>query len=203
MPSKSVEFQPGEELVYVARPTMVMSYASLGVLALILLVAGILWDRYREAYIWLVAAIAALPSLITLARRWIFILSNRFELTNRRVILSTGLLSKQSVSSYLEKINNVEYRQSVAGRIFGYGDVIVDTASETGTTVFKGIAKPVAFQRAILAASEPYRGPHPAYAAAPAPSGADRLRDLRKLLDDGLISQAEYDEKRKDLLKAL
>ena len=203
MPSKPVNLQPGEEVVYRARPSMVTSYLSLGALVLILIAAAILFDRFRETYIWLIAALAALPSLFTLVRQWIYRQSNRFELTARRVILTTGLLSRNSVSSYLDKINNVEYRQTLLGRIFGYGDVVIDTASETGTTVFRNISNPVGFQRAILSASEPYRGPRAAHVVAAAPSGADRLRELKQLLDDGIISQAEYEEKRELLLKAL
>lgn len=203
MPSKPVNLQPGEEVVYRARPSMVTSYLSLGALVLILIAAAILFDRFRETYIWLIAALAALPSLFTLVRQWIYRQSNRFELTARRVILTTGLLSRNSVSSYLDKINNVEYRQTLLGRIFGYGDVVIDTASETGTTVFRNISNPVGFQRAILSASEPYRGPRAGHVVAAAPSGADRLRELKQLLDDGIISQAEYEEKRELLLKAL
>lgn len=33
------------------------------------------------------------------------------------------------------------------------------------------------------------------------PSASDRLKELRMLLDDGLITQAEYDAKRAEILK--
>jgi hypothetical protein len=90
--------------------------------------------------------------------------------------------------------------------------VVVDTASKDGVTRFPRIARPVEFKRAILAACEAYRGagplaapaagPAPAAAAA-APSGAERLRQLKALLDDGLLSPEEYEAKRKQLVSEL
>jgi hypothetical protein len=84
--------------------------------------------------------------------------------------------------------------------------VVIDTASESGTTVFRRISQPLEFKRAILGAMEAYRSGHggrmvAAPLATPAgPSGAERMRQLKALLDDGLISPEEFEVKRRQIL---
>ena len=57
---------------------------------------------------------------------------------------------------------------------------------------------------AIVAASEAYRSRRFAPAApAAGPSGAERMRQLKSLLDDGLISQEEFEMKRRKLLEEI
>ena len=84
------------------------------------------------------------------------------------------------------------------------GDVEIDTASETGVSRFSYIANPLELKRTIMVAAEQYRagGGGPAQIAA-GPSGAERLRQLKSLLDDGLISKDEFEVKRRELLTQL
>ncbi len=65
-----------------------------------------------------------------------------------------------------------------------------------------GIAGPIEFKSAILAAADEVRNGRARHAAAPV-SGADRLRDLKRLLDEGLINEAEFAKKRAELVDAL
>ena len=92
-----------------------------------------------------------------------------------------GILARRSVDSRLDKISNVEHRQTLWGRLLDFGDVEIDTASEQGETVFRSIGHPLAFKNAILAAAEQYRsaGRMPLAAAPPAlpaPSGCASSR---------------------------
>lgn len=202
--------QPGEEILYRAHTSRI-SLVPLAILMGALIVAAILIGTLVEsAPGWgtIASLIAAALVGIVLAWKNFVLSSNEYVLTNHRVIQQTGILNKRSVDSRLDKINNVEHRQSVWGRVFGYGEVAIDTASETGTSVFKNVSRPLDFKRAIVATSEQYRAAGrfaaPAFAAAaPAPSAADRLRDLKRLLDDGLISEAEYESKRRQLVQEL
>ena len=59
--------------------------------------------------------------------------------------------------SPLDKINNVEYNQTLAGRIFGYGDVSIQTAAEMGDTTYKFIHHPRLFKDTITHAQEEYK----------------------------------------------
>jgi len=89
---------------------------------------------------------------------------------------------------------------AIWGRLLGYGDVVIDTASETGATLFPGISDPVEFKKAILGAVEAYRQSGATAPAAAVLSPAEKIRQLKKLLDDGLISPQEFEAKRKEML---
>jgi PH (Pleckstrin Homology) domain-containing protein/putative oligomerization/nucleic acid binding protein len=83
-------------------------------------------------------------------------LNQEYVLTNRRVIQVAGVLNKTSMDSSLEKINDARLEQSVFGRIFGFGDLEVLTASEAGISLFRMLINPMAFKRAMLDAKHEY-----------------------------------------------
>ncbi|HEX5718684.1 MAG TPA: PH domain-containing protein [Thermoanaerobaculia bacterium] len=199
------QIQPGEEVVYRAHVTRISLVPWVLGLALVVAGAAIAWQYAPEPTI-LIAA-AALALILAILILWKLLVLRSFEhvLTNRRMIQQTGVFNKRSMDAPLDKVNNVEHWQTLWGRILGYGDVEIDTASEHGATRFKDIARPLEFKNAIVAATEAYRSRRfaPAPAPAVATSGADRLRQLKSLLDDGLISQEEFEMKRQKLLEEI
>jgi len=56
--------------------------------------------------------------------------NNLWCVTNLRVVDENGFFSRHSKESPLDKINNVEYDQSIWGRIFGFGDVDIQTGGQ-------------------------------------------------------------------------
>ena len=133
--------------------------------------------------------------------RDILIWSNRqYIVTNRRVVQISGVFSKNVVDSSLEKVNDVKMSQSFFGRLFDYGDVEILTASEIGVNLFKRIGNPVKFKTAMLNAKEKLGFEEMGVHAQPAediPSMISKLDELRKR---GIISEAEFQEKKSDLL---
>jgi len=195
--------QPGEEVLYRAHPSRISLIPPLVGAALALglgIAASRFVDPTNQALVWIVAGIPALFLVAVAGLRYLRLASREFILTNHRLIRQEGIFAKKSIDSYLEKINNIEYFQTFWGRILGYGDLRIDTANEAEPSEFQKVADPLGFKRAISAAAEAYRSAGVRPLAATAPSGAERLRQLKALLDDGLISQAEFDIKRKQLL---
>jgi uncharacterized membrane protein YdbT with pleckstrin-like domain len=82
---------------------------------------------------------------------------NIWAVTNMRVIDESGFFSRYSKESPLDKINNVEYDQSLWGRMFGYGDVEIQTAAEMGDTTYKMIHYPKLLKDTITHAQEEYK----------------------------------------------
>ena len=200
------QIQPGEEVVYRAHVTRISLVPWVLGLALVVAGAAIAWQYAPEPAI-LIAA-GALAAVLAVMILWKLMVLRSYEhvLTNRRMIQQTGIFNKRSMDAPLDKVNNVEHWQTLWGRMLGYGDVEIDTASEHGATRFKDIARPLEFKNAIVGATEAYRSRRFAPAAPPsqiATSGADRLRQLKGLLDDGLISQEEFEMKRQKLLEEI
>ena len=202
--------QEGEQILFRARPSRVPLLPPLTLAAVALLAGLVGWNQSgQQGWVLALGGVVVAAALIWALARYVELAANQYVLTDRRLLRLHGIVSQSSMDSYLDKINNVEHHQSFWGRIFGFGDVEVDTAAESGAEVFPRIAQPLAFKRAIDAAIIAYRGGAPgrataaAPAAAGAPSGADaaeRIRQLKRLADDGLISQAEFEAKRKQLL---
>jgi hypothetical protein len=82
--------------------------------------------------------------------------NQEYVLTNRRVIQVEGVLNRSSTDSSLEKINDAVLTQSLFGRMFGFGDLTVLTASDSAIDRMKMIRNPVAFKKAMLDAKHEY-----------------------------------------------
>jgi len=128
--------------------------------------------------------------------------SNRqFIITNRRVVQVSGIINKNVIDSNLEKVNDVKMVQSVLGRLFGYGDIEILTASELGVNLFKRIAEPVKFKTAMLNAKE--RIDHENNQSPQAidiPATIIKLDELRR---NGTLTEEEFQQKKSQLLSKL
>lgn len=98
-------------------------------------------------------AIALLP-LASAFWHYLVWLNQSFVMTSRRVIHMNGVFEKQVSDSLLEKLNDIKTDQTLLGRIFGYGDIEILTASEAGISHLSHIAKPLEFKRAMLDGKE-------------------------------------------------
>jgi uncharacterized membrane protein YdbT with pleckstrin-like domain len=197
------QIQPGEEVVYRAHVTRISLLP--WVLGLALVAAGAAVASQIAPEPMLLIALGVLGLILAVMILWKLMVLRSYEhvLTNRRMIQQIGIFNKRSMDAPLDKVNNVEHWQTLWGRLLGYGDVEIDTASEHGATRFKDIARPLEFKNAIVGATEAYRSRRFAPAPSVATSGADRLRQLKGLLDDGLISQEEFEMKRQKLLEEI
>lgn len=123
-----------------------------------------------------------------------------FIVTNRRVIQISGVFNKDVVDSSLEKVNDVKMSQSFLGRMFGYGDIEILTASELGVNLFHEMAEPVEFKISMLNAKEKLgfeeMGVRP-QGDEDIPSLIEKLDGLRK---KGIISEEEFENKKAELL---
>ena len=76
--------------------------------------------------------------------------NEEYVVTTRRVMKTGGVLNKQVTDSSLEKINDAVLRVSVFGRMFGFGDLEILTASEAGISKLRMLRQPDDFKRSML-----------------------------------------------------
>lgn len=127
-----------------------------------------------------------------------------YIVTNRRVIQIAGVFDKDVVDSSLEKVNDVKMSQSFLGRMFGYGDIEILTASELGVNLFHEIDNPVGFKTAMLNARERMGFDNEAGLAVRAPKDIPTLiAELDELRRKGIISEAEFQRKKTELLQKI
>ncbi|RLT24838.1 MAG: hypothetical protein DWI30_00395 [Chloroflexi bacterium] len=73
-------------------------------------------------------------------------------ITNMRMMRFEGVFNRHMVESVLDKINDITLNQTFWGRLFGFGDVTVLTAAESGIQEMRNIAKPLEFKQALFLA---------------------------------------------------
>ncbi len=82
--------------------------------------------------------------------------TSEFAVTDRRVIIKVGLVSRKTVELNLEKVESIGVDQTILGRIFGYGTIVVVGTGGTREP-FPHIADPMGFRRAVNDATEALR----------------------------------------------
>ena len=177
------------------------------------------WIIFAWPLLALFASLAAMPFLdelfanhvpgsviAVIAGIWLGVawLEHRVEehvVTNRRVISRWGIIRRDVYVYPLHRIDSIDVRQGLLGRLLGYGAVEIHTSSEShGTSGRRYIAKPEEWRRHILGAIDNLSGDGTEEREGDG-GEADRLRKLGSLLDEGLISQEEYDRKRSEILR--
>jgi len=148
------------------------------------------------------ALLLALPATL---RWW----NEQYVVTDRRVLRVEGIARKQALDSGLAKINDVRVEQSFVGRLLGFGSLEILTASDASINRLELLPRPLAFKRALMTAA--HQGASAAAratggapgAASPARPAGERLAELEEMRRRGLISDAEYQAKRAEILAAL
>ena len=149
-----------EQILHVTRRHWIV--LALGWLPELLIVAGIvaltaLTLHYVSGRGWLAwgYALIVLP-LISMLADYIGWTTRKFIVTNRRVVQVSGVINKTVVDSSLEKVNDIQLQQRLLGRLLGYGDVEILTASELGLNRFTRLNQPLRFKTELLNAKEAF-----------------------------------------------
>jgi len=138
-----------EHTVFTVRPTLIFVKAGyvaavLGAIALIVLLAMINVPAYISVPVAL--ALLLIPALYHVRRNTV-----RYTVTDSKLEIDTGLIARTTRNIPLSKIQDVTVSASIPQRILGFGDIIVDNASELGgTTVMRNINKPRHYADLIL-----------------------------------------------------
>jgi uncharacterized membrane protein YdbT with pleckstrin-like domain len=137
--------QPGydemERKIFTVRPTLIfikLGYllAALGAIALVFLLAWLAVPAYIA--IPLALLLLLIPAYYHIRRNML-----RYTLTDAKIEIDTGLIARTTRNIPLSKIQDVTVKASIPQRILGFGDLVVDNASdEAGSTVLHNINKP-------------------------------------------------------------
>jgi membrane protein YdbS with pleckstrin-like domain len=130
-----------EQTIFTVRPTLIFiklgyALAVIGGIGLVVLLAMISVPWYIS--IPLALALLLIPAYYHLRRNMV-----RYTLTDSKVEIDTGLIARTTRNIPLSKIQDVTVSASIPQRILGFGDVIIDNASELGgTTILHNISNP-------------------------------------------------------------
>ena len=127
-----------------------------------------------------------------------------FVITSHRLIFRTGVIGKSGIEIPLERVNNVNFNQTVFERILGAGDLLIESGGEEGQSRFSEIRHPDRVQRLIHAQVEEVMKRRAAYSAGAAPAAevdvAEQLERLEAMMQRGTLSPEEFDSQKRKLL---
>ena len=72
--------------------------------------------------------------------------TSEFAITNKRIIIKVGLISRRTLEMNLTKIESVNVNQSILGRMLGYGTIVVIGTGGTKEP-FASISDPMTFRK--------------------------------------------------------
>jgi membrane protein YdbS with pleckstrin-like domain len=148
---------------------------------------------------------ALIPAAIIPLIAWWF---TGYILTSERLITRNGILSRSGIEIPLENVNNVMFSQTLLERVLKSGDLLVESAGESGQSRFSDIPNPEEFQSLLYKTRELRTGGTSGKTPA-TPIGShdidsmDKLERLTQLHRDGVISDEEFADKRRQFLDEL
>jgi len=152
-----------------------------------------------------VAAIVVLITLAVFGARYAKWTTTEFVVTTERVISRSGVVSKNGIEIPLDRINTVFFEQKPFERMLGSGDLGIESAGEGGRQTFTNIRKPSKVQAEIYAQKDGFEMRRLGrIAGAGGSSGpvsvADEIAKLDALRQQGVLTEAEFQAKKIELL---
>jgi uncharacterized membrane protein YdbT with pleckstrin-like domain len=221
-----IDLMPGEEMILASNPHWFYFWkqvaAAFGLVGLLVLM-WTLDDGWLDDALGWITLVAFVVLILDLIYEFIQWQTTRFAITDQRVAYQSGIFRRRGVSIPLNRVNNVNFEQSLIARMLNNGVVTIESAGQTGDSVFENIPNPEQVRTVIFAqveadehrdsdrdaaalakAMRDHVEPAPSATPPPAaPSVQDRLAALDDLKAQGLIDDAEYARKRQQILDAL
>lgn len=149
-----------ESLIYSTRQHWTEMVAEFAILCIIWAIAGVVvWfippgEEWGTIATYVVIGLAILASL----KWWLIPLlkwrSTLYILTTKRIYKRSGFLSKTGRSIPLVRVNDVSFRASLWERIWRYGTLTIQSASEQGFMTLKHVPDPEGFKARIYRAAD-------------------------------------------------
>ncbi|HVM39184.1 MAG TPA: PH domain-containing protein [Acidimicrobiia bacterium] len=193
----------GEEIAFDLRPHWwyFAKHGVAGVLVIALVWGVLQLDGDARSVGWWVFAVVAVVWAVWLTAALLSWMYTHFVVTSDRLIWRTGVLSRQGREIPLERVNDITFHQTLWERIIGAGDLMIESAGEQGQQRFTDIGHPDRVQQEIyrqIEANERRTASYSREATIP-----EQIEHLARLRDQGIVTEAEFEAKKRDLLSRM
>jgi uncharacterized membrane protein YdbT with pleckstrin-like domain len=137
-----LNLSPGERVIFQGHPSWraILGFYLKGIL--VAAIAGVLFKLFGagSGTVFLVVLVAI---GVTVLAGFVKRVATTYTITDRRLNIKRGIVSREVQETRLERVQNVNYSQSVYQRVMQIGDVDFDTAAgDDYNFVFAGVADP-------------------------------------------------------------
>ena len=204
----------GEKLVLDLRPHIVFLAPAAAAFAVAVIGSLVTWavmGETAETFLNWVRLAAVLFTGLWLLFEWVKWYTTNFVLTTDRIITSEGFIAKKGMEIPLDRVNTVIFNQSVFERMIKAGDLGIESAGEQGSQHLTDIRRPDVVKNEIyrqIEANENRKvdrirtgpGADPTQVQGGAPSIPEQIDQLAELHQRGVLSDAEFQRKKAELL---
>jgi len=194
----------GEDVILDLEPHWSTLAKPVAVLVVVLAAAIAIFVVVNNDVASVIAGVVLVVTIGWVALRVIRRRNTLFVLTTDRLLYRSGIISKHGKEIPLERVNDIAFHQSVFERLIGTGDLSIESAGAQSRETFSDIPKPSGVQNEIYRQMEARANRQADRAAGrrdlSVPEQLDKLDDLRQR---GVITQAEFDAKKQQLLDRL
>ncbi|HYT13192.1 MAG TPA: PH domain-containing protein [Candidatus Nitrosopolaris sp.] len=170
------ELLPGENLVLKTHQHWIVLVKALVIPVVVLIVAAVVDFTVKSGtgiphFRTIVTLAAVAIALLWLIVVWIRWQSVAYTLTDQRIKIESGVFGRASKIIPIDRIQDCTTKQTLFGRMLGYGRVEVDAAGAQGAEVLDHLPQPGTFRDQVFVQSERRRGGAPSAPAPVNPSG--------------------------------
>ena len=199
--------QEGEEIVEERRQHIVTLLEPVAAF-LVVIVLGAFAARLinprngtTNGYISWAAVAAPLIPVVWFVWRWLKWRSTMFVITTERLISREGMFARSGMEIPLERVNNIISHQSVFERMIGAGDLMIESGGEDGQQRYSNVRRPFELQNTINRQIERSKARDmDRMAGRRELTVPEQLEKLADLVKSGVLTQAEFDAKKQQLL---
>jgi uncharacterized membrane protein YdbT with pleckstrin-like domain len=187
---------PGESVVREFRPhwQFLVLPIVFGLVLLVVLVVAV--TQLDGGARWLVVLGGIAVWIILSVKRVADWFTTLYVITNERVVYRAGVFARSGIEIPLESVTNVAFNQSLIERMIRSGDLLIESAGESGQSRYSDIPDPEALQSTIYQQREARtvslkRG---------GSSVSEELAGLAALRERGVLSEEEFEAQKRRLL---
>ena len=87
---------------------------------------------------------------------WLVYRSTELAVTNKRIIVKAGLIQRNTIEMFLEKVESIQVDQGICGRILDFGSITISGTGGDKSPV-RDVAQPLEFRKAFMTAVDATR----------------------------------------------
>lgn len=134
---------PGEEVIHIARVSNII-YLPYVLLTGFMVAVAVLTGQMVQTFLFVALFVAVVGGLTCGIRK----ISTEVAVTDKRLILKTGFIKRETVEQFLEKIDSISVEQTIMDRLTNAGTIIVRGSGQTFSPV-ANIDDPLTFRKMV------------------------------------------------------
>ena len=143
---------PGERIIYRAHLHWI-TFLAAGLVSLLFTSGAIFVGAVDNNQS--VAFVIFLIGILPLAWSYLRYRCSEFAVTDKRVLIKTGMIRRHTLETLLNKVENISVEQGLLGRVLNYGTIQVTGTGSTKET-FTNIVAPLEFRKQVQGATLNY-----------------------------------------------